>query len=733
MFGYKRSYGGNWGFNADQIFFNDYGGTQKAIWGFYQSSQYTKGITFVDTSTITFGYPQTGVAMVRARKADNSGYWKVFETDASNRLVINSETNSIYTYSPDFTFNTLATITTNDANPIQIGNASKKSYLSVYAPSTTVFTARNTASSNQWTTYVNNDNIVYALPAGTAYAQFYTNSAKIFGANGRIGIGSVSAAGPQALLHVRQTSDAAGGGFYITNLNSTHGFYQYLDVSGDFLWQSTQQRMKLTQAGKLLIAGAGTPNVQLEVNTAGAVTVPIARWANSLDSIDLFVGTSTPESAVTASQGDFMYSKISSTGRWWGKATGTGNTGWVEFYHTGNLPAIPNSIYTGNGTLFAGGPNISFTGTNPLKIRASSSSSVSLEQKIYDSGTSGYFDKYKINSDSLETFYTFGRFGTLVTGAPYTIQINDGEILLTADSIRTSGAISSTSLQKIYGENGNNVLQQVVGINENDVLAWDSIQARWEVRAQVGSGGNGIYGGDGNIPTGGSQVAMNNIGETVRFVMNTGNTTTREMIRLETVDNAFTRFFVLKGPTDSLRIFRASSGRKYTMQSYGGSAFEMASDSILSFLADSLLYVEGSVQTKTKMRFILGLTPSNYIKRVDGDATVGGDALVSDGTDWSVSPIMERTSTTSATGTLNLTTSSLYVFTGTTTTWTLPTVAGNTNRVFHIKNRGSGAITLNSNGGSNDIYTTSAVNTITINAGESALLWNDGTYFLEMY
>ena len=162
-----------------------------------------------------------------------------------------------------------------------------------------------------------------------------------------------------------------------------------------------------------------------------------------------------------------------------------------------------------------------------------------------------------------------------------------------------------------------------------------------------GSGGNGIYGGDGDIPTGGSQVSMNNIGETVRFVMNTGNTTTREMLRLETVDNAFTRFLVFKGPTDSLRMFRASSGRQYTIQSYGGSAFQMASDSIVSFLADSLLYVEGSVQTKTKMRFILGLTPSNYIKRVE--AVDPDQILISDGTDWVSGTLTANESNTPAT------------------------------------------------------------------------------------
>lgn len=48
-----------------------------------------------------------------------------------------------------------------------------------------------------------------------------------------------------------------------------------------------------------------------------------------------------------------------------------------------------------------------------------------------------------------------------------------------------------------------------------------------------------------------------------------------------------------------------------------------------------------------------------------------------------------------------------------------------------IKNRGSGAITLNSDTG-NTLYTTTATNTLTINAGESVILMPDGTYFLTL-
>lgn len=179
-------------------------------------------------------------------------------------------------------------------------------------------------------------------------------------------------------------------------------------------------------------------------------------------------------------------------------------------------------------------------------------------------------------------------------------------------------------LPRTTGTNG-----QVLKIRSDSLLYWANDNS--------GGGGNGIYGGDGNIPAGGSQVLMDTIGETVRFVMNTGNTTLREMLRLETVENAFTRFFVLKGPSDSLRVFRASAGRQYTFQTYGGTAFQIASDSIISFLADSILYVESSVESKSKMRYLMGLSVNNYVKRFDANPIQNGDFLISDGTDWGIS------------------------------------------------------------------------------------------------
>jgi hypothetical protein len=85
----------------------------------------------------------------------------------------------------------------------------------------------------------------------------------------------------------------------------------------------------------------------------------------------------------------------------------------------------------------------------------------------------------------------------------------------------------------------------------------------------------------------------------------------------------------------------------------------------------------------------------------------------------------------SSAGTLTLAYGNDYVFSGTTTTWTLPAVSSAVGRLnmITIKNRGSGNITLNSNAGGNDIYNTSAGSSLVITPGSSYNLMPDGTYF----
>lgn len=72
---------------------------------------------------------------------------------------------------------------------------------------------------------------------------------------------------------------------------------------------------------------------------------------------------------------------------------------------------------------------------------------------------------------------------------------------------------------------------------------------------------------------------------------------------------------------------------------------------------------------------------------------------------------------------------SLWSNTGAAATWTLPALSTNLGREYTIKNRGTGDLTIQ-RAGSDNLYTTSAVTSITIAAGASARVINDGAYWV---
>lgn len=82
----------------------------------------------------------------------------------------------------------------------------------------------------------------------------------------------------------------------------------------------------------------------------------------------------------------------------------------------------------------------------------------------------------------------------------------------------------------------------------------------------------------------------------------------------------------------------------------------------------------------------------------------------------------------SSAGTLTLAQRGDYIFNGTTTTWTLPALGSNLRTVYYIKNAGSGDITLN-RAGSDNIYSTSSVTSVTIGAGTNIRLVGGITFW----
>lgn len=87
---------------------------------------------------------------------------------------------------------------------------------------------------------------------------------------------------------------------------------------------------------------------------------------------------------------------------------------------------------------------------------------------------------------------------------------------------------------------------------------------------------------------------------------------------------------------------------------------------------------------------------------------------------------LQAGNTVSSASTLSLVNGGYYTFSGTTSIWTLPAIAGNIGKRFLIMNQGTGMITVNTAAGGNDIYNGANINVITINSGEIAVLYNNG-------
>jgi len=133
------------------------------------------------------------------------------------------------------------------------------------------------------------------------------------------------------------------------------------------------------------------------------------------------------------------------------------------------------------------------------------------------------------------------------------------------------------------------------------------------------------------------------------------------------------------------------------------------------------IYIQNATASTNKW------TPSSafYISPYDSItslATGGAYNITSDGTRWnlkSASPgiglVLEGS------GNITLATATDYVFNGSTATYTLPSLNANQGRKYFIKNAGSGNLTI-SRSGSDNIYDTSSVTSLTVAAGSSVIL-----------
>lgn len=154
------------------------------------------------------------------------------------------------------------------------------------------------------------------------------------------------------------------------------------------------------------------------------------------------------------------------------------------------------------------------------------------------------------------------------------------------------------------------------------------------ISAASGADGNGIYGdgtpgsGDDALPAGGSNVSIPNDNSPLDVIVDAspGNPNPFLAIRVLTdycADDAITKYFIGKSPSDSLSIENFDCGA--ILNEVGGT---------LTLQTDKELYVVGdsinlsTVQTRTVMPYLAGLTTSGWLQKIEGTST--GQILVWD-------------------------------------------------------------------------------------------------------
>lgn len=93
-----------------------------------------------------------------------------------------------------------------------------------------------------------------------------------------------------------------------------------------------------------------------------------------------------------------------------------------------------------------------------------------------------------------------------------------------------------------------------------------------------------------------------------------------------------------------------------------------------------------------------------------GYGTVSGNATVSSAT------------------TLTLSSAGLYVFTGTSATWTLPLISSINKLIYYVKNRSNGSVTIVPSG-TDQLYTNGFDTSLVLQTGDAYTIANDGSYW----
>lgn len=284
-----------------------------------------------------------------------------------------------------------------------------------------------------------------------------------------------------------------------------------------------------------------------------------------------------------------------------------------------------NGIYGGSGTVPSG---TVATVTNALTLAGGSSGTIS-PVRITGTGATPALQTWRNSADSLQLTRNAAGFALTSTGA----------IKLAGDSLNLMNVPSSTAkVPSFTGLSDAGGVLELKGSVEGQVPTWTN--NGWVPTPQPASGGNGIYGGDGELPVDGTLVTLNDA--SLRFLTNTASGEDRDMIRLEapySSDDATTNYLVGVAGDGVLKdSFHLSNYDHTTILQTYGAALDLTSGAGMSLFADTRIrltadsVIMNTVASGAAIPAVVGITAGGTIKKMVG--TTNGQVLLWNAGKW---------------------------------------------------------------------------------------------------
>ena len=308
----------------------------------------------------------------------------------------------------------------------------------------------------------------------------------------------------------------------------------------------------------------------------------------------------------------------------------------LQTYSHSGTTSYTNTLSNGGGsfTINAGGINTISHTAGTLTITATEVDGSLTNEGQLGVGAGGASSSVLTSNTSGATGVTINAAGILSISE--TTSANGGSITLTAtevdgsvtNELQTINNTSNATSHTVTLSNSGGSVQLVEGAGISLTTTGTSADGVVTIASTVVDQ-NGIYGGSGSLPTGGSTVTMNS--NALRFVTNTSSGTSRDMLRFSTPyssDDAFTNYLVGTSPVDSFHLYNFDGGT--VLQTYSGPLSLISEEGVsitatneISLIADSVQL--SNVATKTKFPAVVGINSVGTLSKIVG--TTDGDVL----------------------------------------------------------------------------------------------------------